>query len=251
LEESRTFNSDQDMQDEILQLGDNLFCHRGYFLTVQHFTNDVFKYKYSLHRLNNAHSIKESTVVDIGGCSGDSAIVFNRELRPRHLFVFEPNPFWAKQIRQVFTLNDIHNGTVIQGAVGSHEDTLPMTMNETSGMSGLTDISHFTGVPGASHTELVRVAPFDKYVSEHAIKNIGLIKVDIEGFEQEFLKGAKATIAAQRPVLIICIYHSWNDFVTIKPLIESWKLGYTFKIDKAMNGSIVLETVLIAEPPIT
>lgn len=247
-EESRNFNRDSDMQDEILQLGDNLFCHRGYFLTVQHFTNDVFKYKYSLHRLCNQACAKDRTVVDIGGCSGDSAILFNRELKPKTLFVFEPNPFWASQIEAALKLNDVDNGFVIQGAVGSHEDQLPMTMTSLSGMSGFTDISQFSQVPGGSSTQVVRVAPFDKYVSEMNIDNIGLIKVDIEGFEKHFLEGARSTIEAHRPVLIICIYHSWDDFVDIKTIIESWNLGYTFKIDKAMNGCVVLETVLIAEP---
>jgi FkbM family methyltransferase len=35
---------------------------------------------------------------------------------------------------------------------------------------------------------------FDNIVIENAIKNIGMIKVDIEGHEKQFLYGAKETI---------------------------------------------------------
>jgi hypothetical protein len=40
-----------------------------------------------------------------------------------------------------------------------------------------------------------------------------------------------------------------DDFFNITPLIESWNLGYEFKIWKPLNGKIIGETMLIAEVP--
>ena len=40
-----------------------------------------------------------------------------------------------------------------------------------------------------------------------------------------------------------------DDFFNIKPMIESWDLGYEFKIVKPVDGAIILETMLIAEVP--
>ena len=77
---------------------------------------------------------------------------------------------------------------------------------------------------------------------------VGLIKTDLEGSEQLFLKGAENTIKMQRPTLLISIYHSADDFFKIKPLIESWNLNYDFKIVKPLDGQILLETLLICEP---
>ena len=76
---------------------------------------------------------------------------------------------------------------------------------------------------------------------------MGLIKVDVEGGEQLLIKGAKNTICSQKPILIISIYHSPEDFFYIKPEIESWNLGYGFTIHKQLNTSIIRETVLIAQ----
>ena len=68
-----------------------------------------------------------------------------------------------------------------------------------------------------------------------------------EGAEQEFLRGAINTIKKYKPILLISIYHSIDDFLDIKPMIESWDLGYHFEIVKPVDGSIMFETMLIAE----
>ena len=77
---------------------------------------------------------------------------------------------------------------------------------------------------------------------------MGLIKVDIEGAEQIFLKGAKQTISTQRPILLLSIYHNIDDFFNIKPLIESWDLNYKYKIYRPHIPEIFRDTLLIAEP---
>jgi hypothetical protein len=62
------------------------------------------------------------------------------------------------------------------------------------------------------------------------------------------LAGAINTIKKQKPVLLLSIYHNANDFFEIKPLIESWNLGYKFKIRKlSMKEYFLVETMLICE----
>ncbi|HEB7542554.1 TPA: FkbM family methyltransferase, partial [Campylobacter coli] len=70
---------------------------------------------------------------------------------------------------------------------------------------------------------------------------------DIEGFEQDFLKGALETIKKHKPALILSIYHNIDDFFNIKPFIEQLNLGYTFQVIKPVDGSISLETILLCE----
>jgi hypothetical protein len=55
---------------------------------------------------------------------------------------------------------------------------------------------------------------------------------------------AEKIIKKYKPILLISIYHNWRDFYKIKPLIESWNLGYKFKI-KHLSTHIFFETVLI------
>lgn len=57
----------------------------------------------------------------------------------------------------------------------------------------------------------------DDFVADNNLQ-IGLIKVDIEGLEQDFLKGAENTIKTQKPALTISIHNSASDFFEINLL---------------------------------
>ena len=94
--------------------------------------------------------------------------------------------------------------------------------------------------------ECVEITTLDSFVRENKIE-VGFIKVDIEGFEMEFLKGAKETICSQKPAMLLSIYHQPSDYFGIKPLIESWNLGYKFKIHKGVDLSLTTETALFCE----
>jgi FkbM family methyltransferase len=47
----------------------------------------------------------------------------------------------------------------------------------------------------------VKVDTLDNYVTRHNLQ-VGLIKVDIEGYEQKFLAGAVNTIKKQKPIFL-------------------------------------------------
>ena len=46
---------------------------------------------------------------------------------------------------------------------------------------------------------------------------------------------------------MISIYHNFDDFWNIKPLIESWNMGYQFKIRKPYSLDFCGDMILIAE----
>ena len=86
----------------------------------------------------------------------------------------------------------------------------------------------------------------DSFVEENGL-NVGLIKVDVEGAEQLLLQGALETIRRMKPALLFSIYHNADDFFCIKPILEELGLGYHFRIRHPAIGTVLTETMLIAE----
>lgn len=74
--------------------------------------------------------------------------------------------------------------------------------------------------------------------------------MDIEGGEQNALLGAMDTISKYKPILLIAIYHNAEQFFGVKKLIESWELGYFFRIVKLSVFHPTDEIILMALPKI-
>ena len=77
-------------------------------------------------------------------------------------------------------------------------------------------------------------------------KNIGLIKMDIEGSELSAIKGAKNTIINNHPTLLISVYHNPMDFFQIYPLLKKWVPKYKFKFANINHNHPRTEKILIA-----
>lgn len=232
----------QDFHAHICELAPEVFYYQGYFLPTKHFEPSVFYYKHGLDSFSprTLDKIKNLNIVDVGGFIGDSAIVF-QNFTDKNIYSFEATNHNYALMLQTIKLNNANRIVPVKKALGSEQATMTISVFG-SGSSLVRDNTRY----GSAQSEEVELITLDSYVKEHGIQ-VGLIKVDIEGFEMEFLKGAKDTICSQKPAMILSIYHQASDFFDIKPMIESWNLGYTFHIYKPLDGNISLETTLMCE----
>lgn len=70
--------------------------------------------------------------------------------------------------------------------------------------------------------------------------------MDIEGGEQDALKGCKRHILEEKPKLLICVYHNNHDIFEIPKLISSIRSDYKFYLRTNGNQWGPSETVLFA-----
>ncbi len=143
-------------------------------------------------------------------------------------------------MQKTLSINKLTNVVAVPMALGDYSGTCVFHKSESCSGTVFRD--------GIQYSEDIEVpqTTLDDFVAEHPME-IGLIKVDIEGGEPFFLEGAKKTITEQRPILLLSIYHNAHDFFELKPMLESWNLGYSFHIHKPTFGSATGETLLIAE----
>ena len=86
-------------------------------------------------------------------------------------------------------------------------------------------IHHFeqAGSGSSSITELDADVDVKADKIDHVLKGkpVSIIKMDIEGAEQNALRGAEETIKTQRPKFAVSIYHSLEDFIKIPEIFTT------------------------------
>ena len=228
--------ANDDLKNGILKREDGNFEFNKMVLPINHFESSVFIYEHNLNGLKTLNKISDKVILDVGGFIGDSILIFRKHLN-NPIVCFEPVLENYHHVKSTIKLNNIQDVTVENLALGSEACIMPISICGSGSSFKHNQTENF---------ETVNIVTLDSYVKKHNLK-IGLIKVDIEGFEQSFLKGAVKTIKEQKPILLISIYHNYFDFYEIKPFIESLNLGYKFDVFKPVDGQILSETLLICE----
>jgi FkbM family methyltransferase len=226
----------EDYWNNLLQITPDCFCYKQYFLPINVFSPSVFYDKHGLENISNIDVLRDKDIIDVGGFVGDSLLILC-PLTNKNVYTFEAVSENFNYLLQTIEYNNLTNVKPFKKALGSAKKIVPMVV---------TSSGSFVADAKSSNTEDVEMVTLDSMVEEYGL-NVGLIKVDIEGAEQDFLKGAINTIRKYKPILLLSIYHSINDFLEIKPIVESWNLGYRFKIVKPIDGNLIVETLLIAE----
>lgn len=230
------------LQTGIIKLNDNCYAYKNYFLPINDFEVSTFIYKYGLHLVNKAY-LNEKSVIDAGAYIGDSCILFEKELTNiSKIYGFEPSRTNFELLKKTIALNKSSKIIPVNVALGDRVSNMCLA-GKGMGKS-LTANDDMVD----KNAEIVSLTTLDKYIEENNIK-VGLIKTDLEGYEQIFLKGAINTIKKHRPVLVISIYHSAQDYFQIINLINGLDLGYKFCLYKADDGYIIAGTLLICQIP--
>lgn len=84
---------------------------------------------------------------------------------------------------------------------------------------------------------------------DHLLDNtpVTFIKMDIEGAEENALKGTEKLIRKYKPILAICIYHKIEDYYRLPLLIKKYNENYHLFIRHYKEG-LANETVCYAIP---
>ena len=238
-EQKLILEMDRELKQQVFRVADDMYCYKHYFLPIPHFEASVFVYKHGIDCIEHPEKLQNKDILDVGGYIGDSILVL-KPLTSRRVYSFEATEKNFALMKKTIELNHLENVIPERMALGSEKGVMEMKL------AGSSSAFHENGIVTVTGTENVEVDTLDAYMEGKNIE-AGLIKVDIEGAEQDFLKGARKTIEKQKPVLLMSIYHNADDFFDIKPIIESWNLGYKFRIHKPVDYSVSREVLLIAE----
>lgn len=153
-----------------------------------------------------ARLARDATVFDIGANIG--ATVIAAAQAAGRVFAFEPQASTFSCLKKTVEANRLSNVSIFDLALGANEGEAIFFTNLNSGSA-----SHLVTsdtLDRRSETK-VRMTTLDRFVAEHEIARIDLIKIDVEGFEIDVLEGAKRTLETLKPAVIV----EFNAFTMI------------------------------------
>jgi FkbM family methyltransferase len=168
------------------------------------------------------------TTLDIGANDGTYAMYLCRFAA--QLCCFEPLPWLADGMKRKF--RDAKNVRVENCALGSRNETaiirIPVTKARRYDTRGSL-AGNFDGqlIDGEKVLETKDLTVPVRRLDDFQLNNIGFIKMDVEGFEMEAIKGGRETILRNRPSLFIEIEQKHHADMPIADIFNYiLQLGY-------------------------
>lgn len=164
----------------------------------------IFVYKFETQELNflSIYLQKGDHFIDIGCNFGLYSLVASKKVgREGKVFAFEPVSKTHERLERNIRLNRIKNITPTKAAISSTSCTMPMSIS----LDGHDAWNSLTKPARGEKflTEEVKTITLDDFVQENDLHDkIKMIKIDVEGWECEVIKGAIKTLTSElSPVL--------------------------------------------------
>lgn len=142
-------------------------------------------------------------VIDCGAAEGlFSLLVANR---CKKVFAIEPLENFSHCLKRTFA--DFHNVEVLKLGVSSQEGIATISENDISSSLTL----------GSGQ---IKVSTLDKLFFDKG-QQVNYIKIDVEGFDVETLRGATEIIRCYKPKIAVAAYHDFSHAAEIKKLLLS------------------------------
>jgi len=184
--------------------------------------------------LSVLNSLKNKDFLDCGAYFGDSALMFARDYHPNNIYSFEPDPENYRILLETIKYHNFKNVVPISKCVG-----------EKCGEADFYTMGPFSHIPEAEGNSVMEMTTVDEFVRERKL-DVGVIKIDIEGYEMEVLEGAKKTIVDQKPVLLLGIYHNPKEFFEAKQFVQELTPKYNFIFKILSDVRPIAESYIIA-----
>jgi FkbM family methyltransferase len=178
---------------------------------------------------------KNHVVLDIGANIGCTTILFAQNAR--EVISFEPSPTTFKYLQLNIRRANFRNVQLHNVGLGTQDEDLTLTFAATNRAGAF--VSNQTPASAGHIVENIHIKRGDSYIKS---TRVDFIKIDVEGFERDVLRGLTDTIRRNRPTVVSELNH-WclNAFQRISiPDYFDYLLS-VFPILYAVDGDTYLD----------
>ena len=202
-------------------------------------------YEYNETFFLNKFASNSEIIFDIGSNIGWFSVLFNEIKSVKKIYAFEPLLLNFKNLIRNLKLNNSSKVDAFNIGLSSKNESLEMHYNKS--LTGATSIMN--NLETKSDKFKCEFETMDFFVRTNNIKQIDLIKIDVEGAELLVLKGGIEAINEFKPILFVELLRKWCKNFNYHPneVIEILnKIGYLcFEVTDKLNliSSITDKTI--------
>ncbi len=142
------------------------------------------------------------TVVDVGANIGEWTLQMADAVGPSgRVIAIEPVPHLAEALQKSALANNMRQVSIAAVALSESEGQAEFSVERAN--TGGSRLGRYCRDGEAFDSITVRLETLDGLLARSAIGRVDFIKVDVEGFELEVLRGAHATLAKHRPPMYL------------------------------------------------
>lgn len=163
---------------------------------------------------------KGDIVIDVGANIGYYSVIFSRLVgEDGKVMIFEPTYHYREVLETNLEANDINNAEIYDYGLSNKEDEIEIAIGDCSATL------HWVADLPATKQEKIKLKTFDSFISEHNIKKVDFIKIDIDGHEPLFLEGGWDSLEKLKPIILLEVNHenyieagytAWDFFTLLK-----------------------------------
>lgn len=172
-------------------------------------------------------------IVDIGANIGYYTLLFGHAVGPSgRVFAVEPEPRNYDLLRANVRESLLNNITLLNYAVGSKDAVSKLFVANQSNVHTLVK-----GQKPESKYVKVQEKTLDSIVREVGASNVDLVRMDVEGYEVEILKGAAETLSRYKPIVIMEVHFHLVGNDEISRMLDCLKT-FNYKADYIVNRKL-------------
>lgn len=192
---------------------------------------------YDWHKITPflAQATRRGTIADVGANIGNHALAFARHFD--RVISFEPNPQVWPLIERNIAINPWAQVELRKVGLGDVVADLPIFVNDNHGLSTFLD-----GELDNAHGLGAHIAVGDDELRGFAID---AIKIDVQGFEPNVLRGLRETIITNRPLIWVEISETMLHTPTTAALAELIPVPFRLMLYRSQKGALLSRTVLV------
>jgi FkbM family methyltransferase len=193
------------------------------------------------------------TIIDVGSYIGSFSFAMNLILPSAKIFSFEPIPQIYNELNKNF--KSISNFYSFNVALGSNQKEMEFFENKfipaSSILASEDNLSSIFPETKEVNKIIIKMERLDDYASKIVITSPVLLKIDVQGYEEEVLKGGLRFLDKVDVVILevsyIALYKNQSTFDSIYTLLKKNEFEYKGSLDSTisnLDGTILQSDII-------